>query len=112
MSVTIRLPRPGEKDFRVLFTMRSGDLAPDNTDLGSTDLLLATVDVGDLLAQVEAISLVNIPSSRSVPTMYDVLGGLGVIDTLDLDQAGPGVGVAATTLIAQVATPNLLQDFR
>lgn len=89
--------------------MWSGDLAPDNADLGSTDLLLAPVDVGDLLAQVEAIALVNIPSLHTVPMIHDVLGSLGVINTLDLDQAGTGMGVAATTLIAQVATPNVFK---
>jgi hypothetical protein len=36
----------------------------------------------------------------------NVLGSSGVIDALDLDQAGLGVGVVATTLIAQVATPR------
>lgn len=34
----------------VIFTMRPCDLAPDHPDLGSTLLLLAPVDVGDLLA--------------------------------------------------------------
>lgn len=36
------------------FTMWPGDLAPDDADLGSTDFLLSAVDVGNLLAQVEA----------------------------------------------------------
>jgi len=36
---------------------------------------------------------------------WHVLGGSGVIDTLDLDQTRLGVGVAAATLVAQVATP-------
>lgn len=35
-------------------TVRPGNLAPDDADLGSPDLLLGTVDVGDLLAEVEA----------------------------------------------------------
>lgn len=35
--------------------MRTGDLAPDDADLGATDLLLGTVDESDLLAEVEAI---------------------------------------------------------
>jgi hypothetical protein len=38
----------------VIFTMRAGDLAPDHADLGAADLLLAPVDIGDLLAKVEA----------------------------------------------------------
>lgn len=42
--------------------MRPGDLAPDDADLGAADLLLAPVDVRDLLAKVEAVSQVNVPS--------------------------------------------------
>lgn len=38
----------------VIFTVRPGDLAPDDADLGSTDLLLGAVDESDLLAEVEA----------------------------------------------------------
>jgi hypothetical protein len=34
--------------------MWPGDLAPDHADLGASDLLLAAVDVGNLLAEVEA----------------------------------------------------------
>jgi hypothetical protein len=41
----------------VIFTVRAGDLAPDHADLGAADLLLAPVDIGDLLAEVEAIFL-------------------------------------------------------
>lgn len=41
--------------FKMRITVRSGDLAPDHTDLGTPDLLLASVDKGDLLAEVEAI---------------------------------------------------------
>ena len=35
-------------------TVRPGDLAPDHTDLGSSDIFLALVDICDLLAEVEA----------------------------------------------------------
>lgn len=63
-------------------------LAPDNADLGSANLLLAPVDICDLLAKVE-------------------VGSSGIIDTLDLDEAGPGVGVPAATLVAQVATLHI-----
>ena len=38
----------------MVFTVRAGNLAPDHADLGSADLLLAPVDIGDLLAKVEA----------------------------------------------------------
>lgn len=34
-------------------TVRPGDLAPDDADLGSPDFLLGAVDVGDLLSGVE-----------------------------------------------------------
>lgn len=38
--------------------------------------------------------------------MFNILGGVGVVNTLDLDQAGLGtVGVTAT-LVAQVASPT------
>lgn len=49
--------------------MWPSDLAPDNADLGATDLLLAAVDESDLLAKVE-------------------VGAVDVVDTLDLDEAG------------------------
>jgi len=65
--------------------VRAGDLAPDHADLSTADLLLTTVDVGNLLAQVE-------------------VGGLGVIDTLDLDQAGARGSDVARALVAQVAS--------
>lgn len=42
----------GADDARV--AVRAGDLAPDHADLGAADLLGATVDEGDLLAEVEA----------------------------------------------------------
>jgi hypothetical protein len=44
------------------------DLAPDHPDVGAADLTLSTVNESDLLAKVE-------------------VGGLGVINTLNLDQA-------------------------
>lgn len=61
--------------------MRAGDLAPDDADLGSADLLLTLVDVGDALAEVE-------------------VGGVDVVDTLDLDQTHLGVGDMLATLVA------------
>lgn len=36
-------------------TVRPGDLAPDHADLGAPNLLLASVNVGDLLALVETV---------------------------------------------------------
>ncbi len=67
--------------------MWTGDLAPDNANLGSTDLLASAIDESDLLSEVE-------------------VGALSVLDTLNLDERGTwGAGVLAT-LVAQVATPE------
>lgn len=66
--------------------MRPSDLAPDDTDLGASDLLLAAVDVCDALAQVERC-------------------GLRVLDTLDLDERGVGVGVTLAALVGKVLAP-------
>jgi hypothetical protein len=49
-------------------TVWPSDLAPDHTDVRAADLTLSAVDESDLLAKVE-------------------VGGLGVINTLNLDQA-------------------------
>ena len=46
-------------DGRVAPTMWPCHLAPDDADLGAAHLLLAPVDIRDLLAQVEAVSFVN-----------------------------------------------------
>jgi hypothetical protein len=87
--------------------MGPGDLSPDHPDLGAADLLLSPVDIGDLLAKVEARITVSDGLSSVVESSgLNVLGGGGVIDALDLDQAGAGVGCPATTLEAQVATPG------
>lgn len=56
------------RNLGVTRTVWPGDLAPDHTDVGAADLTLGTVDESDLLAKVE-------------------VGGLGVINTLNLDQA-------------------------
>jgi hypothetical protein len=66
--------------------VNAGDLAPHDSDLGATDLLRGAVDEGDLLSEVEA-------------------AGLGVVDTLNLDQTGVGVGVALASLVAEVTSP-------
>lgn len=46
-----RLPSPED-----ICTVGAGDLAPDHSDLRAANLLLGLVDVGDLLAEVEAAS--------------------------------------------------------
>lgn len=52
------------------FTVWPGNLAPDDTDLGAPDLLLAPVDESDLLAKVEAGQMVSIQAdSRTPPLM-------------------------------------------
>jgi hypothetical protein len=40
-------------------TMWPCHLAPDNADLGAAHLLLALIDIGNPLAEVEAVSFVN-----------------------------------------------------
>lgn len=67
-------------------TVRAGNLAPDDTDVGAANLTLGTVDECHLLAKVE-------------------LCGLGVLNTVNLDQAGVGVGGVLGALVAQVAAP-------
>lgn len=68
--------------------MGSGNLTPDNSDLGTSDLLVGSVDVGDSLTNVE----------------LSVLWGL---DTLDLDQRDVWVGNALRTLVGDVLTLNV-----
>lgn len=67
-------------------TVGAGDLAPDHANVGAADLTLSAVDESDLLAKVE-------------------VGGLGVINTLNLDQAvfqiSDSVHIESFTLCAQ-----------
>lgn len=86
--------------------MRAGDLAPDHSDLGAANLLLSLVDVRNLLAEVEAVLWSDAAASQRWYAFGDLLGSVGVIDTLNLDQAGLGVGGAAATLVGEVATPK------
>lgn len=44
-------------------TVRAGDLAPNHANLRSADLLLGLVDVCNLLAEVEAVRLLDVDSS-------------------------------------------------
>lgn len=69
-------------------TVGSGDLTPDDSDLGTSDLLVASVDVGNLLTQVE-------------------LGVLWRVHTVDLDQGGVWVDQVLGTLVGQVLTLNV-----
>jgi hypothetical protein len=101
-QTTSRAPYAGSSEP----TVWPGHLAPDDADLGAAHLLLTPVDIRNPLAQVEAVSRVNPRFPHVMSGSSNVLGSSGVIDALDLDQAGLGVGVVATTLIAQVATPR------
>ena len=78
---SLPLLRPG-----CIHTVCSCDLAPDDSDLGSSDFLLAAVDVCDALAQVEGC-------------------GLGVVDALNLDERCVWVGVALSSLVRKVLSP-------
>jgi hypothetical protein len=62
------------------------NLSPHDSNLRATDLFLRTVDESDLLAEVESCCL-------------------WVFDALNLNQTGVGVGVALSTLIAQMPSP-------
>lgn len=73
----------GSDDARV--AVWTSHFAPDDSNLGATDLLLSFVDVCDTLTKVE-------------------VGSLGVIDALDLDQACAGVGCVLVSNIRKVAT--------
>lgn len=56
--------------------MRAGDLAPDDPDLGSADLLVGAVDVGNLLAEVEAAHTMSVrvsPTDSAFPASRHVL---------------------------------------
>ena len=68
--------------------MSSGDLTPDDSDLGASDLLGGSVDVGDSLTQVE-------------------LGLLWVGNTLNLNQRDVWVGNVLRTLVRQVLAFNV-----
>lgn len=61
-------------------SVRAGDAAPENADLGATDLLGGLVDVSDTLAEVE-------------------LGLVGLLNTLDLDEGGVALGDALRALV-------------
>lgn len=86
--------------------MWSGDLAPDHADLGAADLLLAPVDESNLLAEIEAIMTVSIQTDWEHSSHVDILGGVGVINTLNLDQAGSRAGGVTRALVAQVTSPK------
>lgn len=68
--------------------MSSGDLTPDNSDLGTSDLLGSTVNESNALTKVE-------------------LGILGGVDTLNADQGDVGVGNVLAALVGNVLSLNV-----
>lgn len=76
----------GTNNTRVAVSSR--DAAPQDADLGATNLLGCLVDVGDTLAEVE-------------------LGVLGLLDTLDLDEGGVALGDALRALVAHNPSLNV-----
>lgn len=69
-------------------TVSSGNLSPDDSDLGASDLLLGSVHVGNSLTQVE-------------------LSFVSRLDTLDLDQRHVGVCHTLGALVRQVLSLNV-----
>lgn len=69
-------------------TVGSGNLTPDNSDLGTSDFLGSSVDVSDSLTQVE-------------------LSVSWSLDTFDLNQGDVWVGNALRTLVGDVLTLNV-----
>ena len=67
--------------------MWSGDLAPDDPDLGAPDGALSPVDVG--------YALTGIP-----------LRGCGVVDAFELEQRSSRIGVALSSLVGNVLSPK------
>lgn len=91
-------------------TVRPGDLAPDDTDLGATDLLGCAVDESDLLSEVEAVK--SLVRSRRMHPIHEWCspGSLGILNALNLDQTGTRVGGVLATLVAQVTAPMISQS--
>jgi len=83
--------------------MWPSNLSPDDSDLGSSNLLRRTIDKSNLLSEVEAGIHVSI--STSSIHLSNVLCGLGIRYTFNLDQACAWGSVALATLVAQMATP-------
>lgn len=78
---------------RLQRTVCPRNLAPDDTDLRSSNLLLGAVDVCDALAQVERC-------------------GLWVVDALNLDERCVWVGGALAPLVRKVLAPVSIQSVR
>lgn len=65
--VVVHLEEAPRKACGVLYTVRAGDLAPDDADLGAANLLLGLVDKRDLLAEVEAVTCSSEPARPIIP---------------------------------------------
>lgn len=68
--------------------MGSGDLTPDNSDLGTSDLLGGTVDESNTLTKVE-------------------LGILGGVNAVNADQGNVRVGNVLAALVGKVLALNV-----
>ena len=68
--------------------MSSGDLTPDNSDLGTSDLLGGTVDESNTLTKVE-------------------LGILGGVNAVNADQGNVRVGNVLAALVGKVLALNV-----
>ncbi len=87
--------------------MGTGNLAPDHTDLGSTNLLLSPVNVRNLLAKVEAVSApVSVISHSPCYWAKTHLAALVSSTPSILIKLVLGVGGPSATLVAEVATPT------
>lgn len=74
--------------------MWSGNLSPDNSDLGSSNLSLRTVDESDLLAEVETgftVSIVGSHSQHFVPPRETYVAALVSSTPSILIKLVPGV---------------------
>ena len=92
-----------------IITVRSGNLAPDHSDLGASLLVLCAVDIGDTLAKVEAMTAVRtIVFAVLTNSRCYILGSIGVINSLQLEQTDSGVSGVSVSLVAQVATPIVI----
>jgi len=92
--------------------MWSGNLAPDNSDFAALSFPRASVDECDTLAKIESVGCVNpVLFSRFQVLLFGYLmteripGGLGILDTFDLEEGSVRVCVALAALIAKVLAP-------
>jgi hypothetical protein len=89
--------------------MRPSYLAPDNPDLGPSNLLVSTVHVGNLLSQVESEQLVSVAMmsrTRAKTQFGDLRRIVCAVDALDFHKTCRGMTCPAATLITEMTTPS------